>query len=124
MGDVIELGSEDLDYETMERFRWGIRKIKEEQKLTFRELSAKTRLSEPYISRLLTGARPLSFAHLKRFSQALGVPLSDLIVPRPDDALLHDKRLTPEENQQLGRILWEIKKGVVSYLMKNRRKKH
>ena len=123
MEDISKPDSKHLDLETSERVRKGIQRIRRGRALSLKELAAKVGLSESFTCRLLTGNRTLSFANVKRFCQALKVPLSSVISPSEDDGLLYDKKLTLLENRELERMLWEIRKGLVAYLIKNRRKK-
>ena len=118
--------SGDFDFETSERIRQKIRNIIESKRITQRVLSIKTGYSNPYLSRLLSGQRRLSSDHLKRLSLALETPVAvfkKAKKPRPDAELFYDERLTPTENWKMEALLHEIKKGLINYFIKKRRKK-
>ena len=54
----------DFDFEMAERIRQTIRDIAKSQRITIRALSIKTGYSNPYLSRLLSGQRRLSYNDL------------------------------------------------------------
>ena len=63
-------------------------------------------LSQTYVGRLLAGTRELTFSHVERFSEALGVPVSALLLFMEDYSLLHDWKLTAGEKR--GSRVFEI----------------
>ena len=118
--------SGDFDFETAERIRQRIQNIAKSKRMTIKELSVRTGISDPYLSRLLSGQRRLSSDHLKKLSLALETPIA--ILKKPTKAkqvseLFYDERLTPLENWKMEGILHEVKEGLVNYFVKKRRKK-
>jgi transcriptional regulator with XRE-family HTH domain len=79
--------SGDFDFETAERIRQRIRNIAKSKRITTKELSVRTGISNPHLSRLLNGQRRLSLTHLKKLSLALETPIAVFKKPkkpRPD----------------------------------------
>jgi transcriptional regulator with XRE-family HTH domain len=118
--------SGDFDFETAERIRQRIRNIAKSKRVTIKELSVRTGISDSNLSRLLSGQRRLSTDHLKTLSLALETPIAVFKKqrnPRQHDEVFYDERLTPLENWKMAGLLHEIKEGLVNYFIKKRRKK-
>lgn len=74
---------EDDDVEA--RVRDRLRRLRDERGLTLAEVAEAAGMATSTLSRLETGARRLTFAHLPPLARALGVPADELVAaPRSD----------------------------------------
>ena len=108
--------SGDFDFETAERICQRIQNVAKSKGITMKDLSAKTGISDSYLSRVLNGQRRLSSDHLTKLSHALEVPIPALKKSKKSkfiSELFYDERLTPLENWRMEGMLQEIKEGLV-----------
>jgi hypothetical protein len=107
MRRIWEFHSGDFDSETAERIRQRIWRIKRSKGMSLKDLSIETGYSGPNLSRLFDGYRKLSAAHVEKLSPALKVSTPTLNTLTEDYELTYYRRVTPEENQQLEKMLLE-----------------
>jgi transcriptional regulator with XRE-family HTH domain len=80
--------------------------------LSQRDLAEETGISQPTISRIVTGARAASMPELVSIAWALGVPVEDLI----EERTLDDRVLVAPRAQEPTADASEVRRRLVGYL--------
>ena len=84
--------------------RTRLRALRQERGLTLEVLAGRTGLSPSALSRLETGARKVSLAHLPALAAGLGVSADDLIAPPPQ----RDPRVRGTPTKRNGITFWPV----------------